>query len=102
MRVMSSYAKYCRDQAADCERRAKIAAAPEVAASCRILQERWLKLAQKADAEGRHTADPEAQPNPSRQRLRFPGPRTVTRILRRILLEKPVISSNRAVAGTRG
>jgi len=52
MRVMSSYAKYCRDQAADCARRARIAAAPEVVASCQILQERWLKLAQKAEAEG--------------------------------------------------
>jgi hypothetical protein len=102
MRVMSSYAKYCRDQAADCARRARIAAAPEVVASCQILQERWLKLAQKAEAEGWHMPQPAAQPSASRQRLRLPEPRTVAGILRRILLEKPMIPGNRTVTGTRG
>jgi hypothetical protein len=53
---MSSYAKYCREQAADCARRARIASSPEVVANCRILQERWLKLAEKADFDGRRPA----------------------------------------------
>jgi hypothetical protein len=46
---MSSYARYCRDQAAECARRVKMASSPEVAASCRDLGLRWLKLAEKAD-----------------------------------------------------
>jgi hypothetical protein len=46
---MSSYAKYCRDQAAECARRVKMASSPEVAASCRELGLRWLKLAEKAE-----------------------------------------------------
>jgi hypothetical protein len=50
---MSSYSKYCREQAADCARRARIASSPEVAASCRTLHERWLKLAERAEKEGR-------------------------------------------------
>ncbi|HEY4857707.1 MAG TPA: hypothetical protein VIH98_13710 [Xanthobacteraceae bacterium] len=50
---MSSYSKYCREQAADCARRARIASSPEVAASRRTLQERWLKLAQRAENEGK-------------------------------------------------
>jgi hypothetical protein len=48
-RVMSSYAKYCRDQAAECARRVKLANSPEVAANCRALGLRWLKLAQRAE-----------------------------------------------------
>ena len=51
-RAMSSYAKYCRDQAAECARRVKLANSPEVAATCRNLGLRWLKLAQKADLAG--------------------------------------------------
>ncbi len=53
---MSSYAKYCRDQAADCARRARIASSPTVVANCRMLQERWLKLAEKAELEIRRPA----------------------------------------------
>jgi hypothetical protein len=53
---MSSYAKYCREQAADCARRARIASSPEVVANCRMLQERWLKLAEKAELAGRRPA----------------------------------------------
>jgi len=50
---MSSYAKYCRDQAAECARRVKLASSPEVAASCRELGLRWLKLAEKAERTSR-------------------------------------------------
>jgi hypothetical protein len=46
---MSSYANYCRDQAAECARRVKLANSPEVADSCRNLGLRWLNLARKAD-----------------------------------------------------
>ena len=47
--MSSSYAKYCRDQAAECARRVKLANSPEVAASCRNLGLRWLNLARKAE-----------------------------------------------------
>ena len=50
---MSTYAKYCRDQAAECERRVKMASSPEVAANCRDLGLRWLKLAEKAEVTSR-------------------------------------------------
>jgi len=50
---MSSYARYCREQAADCARRARIAKSPEVIANYRTLHERWAKLAEKADVETR-------------------------------------------------
>jgi len=53
---MSSYSKYCREQAADCARRARIACSPEVVANYRTLQERWLKLAEKAEFETRRPA----------------------------------------------
>src|SRR5688572_8316341 len=46
--VMSSYAKYCRDQAAECARRARLANSPDVAANSRTLEQRWLKLAARA------------------------------------------------------
>ena len=46
---MSSYARYCRDQAEECARRVRLANSPEVAASCRELGRRWLKLAEKAE-----------------------------------------------------
>jgi len=46
---MSSYAKYCRDQAAECARRARLANSPEVAANCLKLELRWIKLAERAD-----------------------------------------------------
>ena len=42
---MSSYATYCRDQAAECARRARLASSPEIAANSRSLEQRWLKLA---------------------------------------------------------
>lgn len=50
---MSSYAKYCRDQAAECARRARLASSPDIVANSRSLELRWLKLAEKADAPGR-------------------------------------------------
>ena len=50
---MSSYAKYCRDQAAECGRRARLASSPDVAANSRTLELRWLKLAEKANTPGR-------------------------------------------------
>ncbi len=46
--MSSSYATYCRDQAAECARRAKLARSPEVAAYCRDLGLRWRKLAERA------------------------------------------------------
>ena len=49
-RVMSSYVKYCKAQAAECARRAKLASSPELAAERRSLGLRWLKLAEKAQA----------------------------------------------------
>jgi hypothetical protein len=48
-RVMS-YVKYCKAQAAECARRAKLASSPELAAERRSLGLRWLKLAEKAKA----------------------------------------------------
>jgi hypothetical protein len=47
--VMSSYAKYCRDQAAECARRARLAGSPEIVANSRSLEQRWLRLAAKAE-----------------------------------------------------
>jgi len=47
---MSSYVMYCRAQAAECARRAKLASSPELAAERRNLGLRWLRLAQKAEA----------------------------------------------------
>jgi hypothetical protein len=47
---MSSYAKYRRDQAAECARRARLASSPDIAANNRTLELRWLKLAEKAAA----------------------------------------------------
>ncbi len=54
---MSSYAKYCRDQAGECARRARLASSPEVAVHCRELELRWLRLAEKARAPGRPHRD---------------------------------------------
>jgi hypothetical protein len=42
---------YCRDQAAECARRAKLASSPEIAAHHRSLGLRWLRLAEKAKAK---------------------------------------------------
>jgi hypothetical protein len=47
--MSSSYARYCRDQAAECARRVKLASSPEVAANARELGLRWVKLARKAE-----------------------------------------------------
>jgi hypothetical protein len=47
---MSSYAKYCRDQAAECARRARLAPSPEIASDCLKLELRWIRLAEKAEA----------------------------------------------------
>ena len=46
--VMSSYMMYCRAQAAECARRAKLASTPELATERRNLGLRWLRLAEKA------------------------------------------------------
>jgi hypothetical protein len=46
---MSSYAKYCRDQAAECARRARLARSPEIAENCRSLEQRWLRLAARSE-----------------------------------------------------
>ena len=50
---MSSYARYCRDQAAECGRRARMARSREIAANCLKLELRWIKLAEKAAAAER-------------------------------------------------
>src|SRR5437016_8662410 len=50
--VMSSYARYCQDQATACARRARLASSPEIVAYCRNLQFRWLRLAAQAQATG--------------------------------------------------
>jgi hypothetical protein len=47
--MSSTYARYCRDQAAECARRVKLASSPEVVASARELGLRWVKLARKAE-----------------------------------------------------
>jgi hypothetical protein len=49
---MSSYVKYCREQAAKCARRASLASSPEVVTHFRSLEQRWLKFADKADPKG--------------------------------------------------
>jgi hypothetical protein len=46
---MSSYARYCRAQAGDCARRARVASSPQVAANYRTLENRWFNLAKKAE-----------------------------------------------------
>ena len=48
--VMSSYVMYCRAQAAECARRAKLASSLELATERRNLGLRWLRLAEKAKA----------------------------------------------------
>jgi hypothetical protein len=49
---MSSYATYCRDQATDCARRARLAVSPETAAYYHGLGLRWLRLAEHAQGTG--------------------------------------------------
>jgi hypothetical protein len=49
---MSSYATYCRDQATDCARRARLAMSPEIAAYFQGLGQRWLRLAEHAQGTG--------------------------------------------------
>jgi hypothetical protein len=49
---MSSYAKYCLEQAARCTRRARLASSPEVIAHFLRMEQRWLRIAEKADAKG--------------------------------------------------
>lgn len=46
---MSSYARYCQDQVADCARRASLASSPEVATYWRRLGFRWLKLTEQQE-----------------------------------------------------
>lgn len=46
--MSSFYVTYCQDQASDCARRARLATSPEVAAYCRGLGLRWLRLAEQA------------------------------------------------------
>jgi hypothetical protein len=50
--VMSSYAKYCQEQATACARRARLANSPEIVAYCRRLEFRWLSLAEQAHETG--------------------------------------------------
>jgi len=45
---MSSYAAYCRDQATDCVRRARLTTSAETAVYYRDLGQRWLRLAEHA------------------------------------------------------
>jgi hypothetical protein len=54
---MSSYSKYCREQAAECARRAKLANSPDVEGNYRMLEARWRKLAEKADITRRRPAE---------------------------------------------
>jgi hypothetical protein len=49
---MSSYARYCHSQAAECARRAKLAISPDVKAYHQRLGLQWLKLTEKARAAG--------------------------------------------------
>jgi hypothetical protein len=49
---MSSYAKYCQEQATACARRARLASSPEIVAYCRRLEFRWLRLAEQAHETG--------------------------------------------------
>jgi hypothetical protein len=65
---MSSYAKYCRDQAAECARRARLAKSPEIVANSRSLEQRWLKLAAKAEFST-------ARPAPTDKALSVAAPR---------------------------
>ena len=45
---MSSYATYCRDQATDCARRARLARSADIAIYYEGLGLRWLRLAEHA------------------------------------------------------
>ena len=49
---MSSYATYCRDQATDCARRARLAKSADIAAYYEGLGMRWLGLAEHAQGTG--------------------------------------------------
>jgi hypothetical protein len=49
---MSSYARYCQDQATACARRARLASSSEIVAYCRNLEFRWLRLAEQAQGTG--------------------------------------------------
>jgi hypothetical protein len=53
---MSSYSKYCREQAEECARRARVANSVDVAANYRMLEARWRKLAEKATIARRRPA----------------------------------------------
>jgi hypothetical protein len=49
---MSSYATYCRDQATDCTRRARLARSTDIAAYYEGFGLRWLMLAEHAQGTG--------------------------------------------------
>ena len=49
---MSSYATYCRDQATDCARRARLAKSADIAVYYEGLGMRWLSLAEHAQGTG--------------------------------------------------
>ena len=49
---MSSYATYCRDQATDCARRARLAGSADIAIYYEGLGLRWLNLAEHAQGTG--------------------------------------------------
>ena len=63
---MSSYATYCQDQAADCARRARLARSPEIAAYCRSLELRWIRLAEQAQETSVTPDAPLGQATPRR------------------------------------
>jgi len=54
---MSSYATYCRDQATDCVRRARLTTSAETAVYYRDLGQRWLRLAEHAQRTGGAVGD---------------------------------------------
>jgi hypothetical protein len=54
---MSSYATYCRDQATDCVRRARLTTSAETAIYYRDLGQRWLRLAEHAQRTDRAFGD---------------------------------------------
>lgn len=55
---MSSYRAYCRDQAVECGRRARLAASPEVERHFEQLALHWLKLAPPRRPARRASAKP--------------------------------------------
>jgi hypothetical protein len=78
--AMSSYARYCQSQAAECVRRARMASSPEVVNHYRNLGLQWVALAQKerAGLQSWLGARPKDIPPVSRGRLTALPKRGVT------------------------